>query len=199
MPSHAGNTLLRAFIAVDLDTPVRAELAAVQERFRRLPCRVTWVRPAAVHITVLFLGDILAEGTDALVTALDGVARATSPFSFELAGVGTFGPPRSPRVVWAGVGVGRDPLLRLYEHTAAAARSLGYFWKEQPFHPHATLGRVRTPQHADALLAAVAEHHAVALGTIQATELLLMRSELTPDGPRYTPLHRTPFTSPGDR
>ena len=60
--------MIRAFLAVQLSEPLRTTLAAVQSEVKRritpdMPrdVSVSWVRPASMHLTVKFLGDIAEE------------------------------------------------------------------------------------------------------------------------------------------
>ena len=60
--------MIRAFVAVQLPEPLRTTLAAVQSEVKRritpdMPrdVSVSWVRPASMHLTVKFLGDIAEE------------------------------------------------------------------------------------------------------------------------------------------
>ena len=56
----------RTFIALPLSPDITQKLADVQRTLRRRsPERaVSWVKPANVHVTLFFLGDILPHGED---------------------------------------------------------------------------------------------------------------------------------------
>jgi len=45
---------IRTFVAIDIPSPVRKALAAVQHRFLPLDLKASWVRPDNVHLTLKF-------------------------------------------------------------------------------------------------------------------------------------------------
>ena len=51
--------ILRTFIAIELNEPLRIALGRVQTKFKRLapPGSVKWVAPDGIHLTLKFLGD----------------------------------------------------------------------------------------------------------------------------------------------
>ena len=166
----------------------------LQRELRAQPCRVAWAAPDTMHLTLLFLGDILPEAVPGLAQALDGVGAATAPFLFSVDEIGTFGPPRSPRVVWCGVRDGRREVVTLQAAVATAARGLGFFWSDtREYSPHVTLGRVKSSTGAGTLMKVLSSHAHDRFGSTHATQLQLMRSRLSPSGAAHTLLHASPF------
>ena len=51
--------ILRTFIAIELEEPLRIAIARVQGKFKRQapPGSVKWVAPEGIHLTLKFLGD----------------------------------------------------------------------------------------------------------------------------------------------
>jgi RNA 2',3'-cyclic 3'-phosphodiesterase len=62
----------------------------------------------------------------------------------EISGVGAFPSARAPRVVWAGVGRGREEVVRLADSIRTALATEGASPPDGPFVPHLTLFRVRS-------------------------------------------------------
>ena len=64
--------ILRTFIAIELDEPLRAAIARVQAKFQRLapPGSVKWVAPEGIHLTLKFLGDTPASRLGQIEAAL---------------------------------------------------------------------------------------------------------------------------------
>ena len=180
---------LRVFIALDVDAAVRAKLGAAQQALRSLPCRIGWVAPANLHLTLVFLGDILPESLPAVKRAVDETAADVAGFAFQLQGLGCFGPSTHPRVIWAGTEVGKEHARELYERLAIPLRAAGFFWDAREFAPHVTLGRVRSSQGAGQLFTALEEWRETDFGTSPADRLLLIQSRLLPQGPEYAVLH----------
>lgn len=187
---------MRLFVAVNLPSEIRDRLAAVQDSLRRAQADVSWVRAENIHVTVKFLGDTEEKRVQRIRSALIEVARDGAPFSLEVSGVGSFG-GRNPRVVWVGVGDGAEPLIELAGRVEAALGRVGFPRERRGFTAHLTLGRVRSPQNAEALLAALQEFHAEKFGTFTATQFELMQSALRPTGSVYTVLERFPLSEHG--
>jgi 2'-5' RNA ligase len=189
----APDQVLRAFIAVDTPPDIRAALAVEQARLKKLGANVGWVAPDNLHITLLFLGDLLGAQVAPLAAALDAVAGLCTPFELTVAGLGWFGPPRSPRVVWAGVSDAGERLVFLQKQIEEQARALELRSETRPFHPHLTLGRVRPGGHAalPALTRALEQANDTAYGRCAVGTVRLMQSRLGPGGAQHSLLHES--------
>ena len=136
------------FVAVDLDAPVRAEVAALIARCAEAtPAK--WLPPQKLHVTLQYLGHPKAEALEALKPKLSEVAKGQAPFSLSLLGAGLFETRRAPAVLWLGV-AGELPRLKLLQRAVARAAGVE---EERAFVPHLTLARGK----AHGPLAAVAE------------------------------------------
>lgn len=197
-------TLTRTFIAIELPSATRAHLAGEIARLGRALPGVRWADPAGLHLTLAFLGELddarLAEAHSATREA----ALTVAPFALRIGGLGTFGPPGAPRVVWAGVTGDLRALARLHEALAAALERRGFARDARPFAPHLTLARLRTPptpDHAARLASLVSASQrptpASAAGApIPVNSLSVMKSELVRPAARYTRLHAVPLGQP---
>jgi len=96
-------------------------------------------------------------------------------------------------VVWVGVEAGAEPLSGLAKDVEAAMARLGFPKEKRGFSAHLTLGRVRSPRNAAALLAALGQADAGPFGTVEVTQFELMQSELRPTGSVYTVLEKFPL------
>ncbi len=181
--------IIRAFVAIEITDEVRAMLARVQDRLRRVGVRVSWVRPENIHLTLVFLGDVSAALVPDLKRALDRVAESVCAFDMAVEGVGSFGSPRSPRVIWAGVAEPTRSLAALQGGLAEAMRALEIPLESRPFHPHLTLGRVRSSRGAGALTSALPSASVTVRGSVRVDRVHLFESRLHSEGARYTILH----------
>lgn len=186
---------MRLFVAVHLPQEIRERLALVQERLRRAQADVSWVKPANLHITLKFLGETEPKRLERIGPVLAEAARNVTPFSLAVAGVGAFG-GRIPRVVWVGVREGTAPLEALAGAVESGLARLGFPKEKRGFTAHFTLGRVRSPRNAEALLAAIRDEPTEPLGTVLVERFVLMQSELDPGGSIYTALERFPLDQP---
>jgi RNA 2',3'-cyclic 3'-phosphodiesterase len=187
---------MRLFIAVNLPSEIRDRVAAVQDRLRHAQADVSWVRAENIHVTVKFLGETEEKRLRRVRPALAEVALGGTSFSMEVSGVGCFG-GRIPRVVWVGVGKGAETLTKLAERIETGLARVGFPKERRGFTAHLTLGRVRSPRNAEALVAALQEFHEEQFGTFMATQFELMQSELHPTGSVYTVLERFPLGAQG--
>jgi len=184
---------LRTFIALPLSDIMIHELDKAQQQLkRRCPYQtVRWVKPANIHLTLFFLGDILRERVAPVAQALSVVARHIQPFDFEVAGSGVFPNPNRPRVVWVGLKEHRGRLVLLHQTVNEALEAVGFPHETRPFSPHLTLGRIqRKAAREDAravgqVIGAVPIGH---LGVERVDKLILFRSVLKSTGAEYTAL-----------
>ena len=184
---------IRAFIAIELNDIVRDHLAALQQQLRQVDPTVSWARPEGMHLTLKFLGNVPEEQLPTLGDALEAVARQFAPFAVTVAGTGVFPNLRRPRVLWAGVQSADTPLAALAAAVDLAMAEHGFPREPRPFSPHLTLGRVKGVYNPQ--LTPILEQHGDELfGEVHVTELVLFRSELAPQGARYTALRRVPLT-----
>jgi 2'-5' RNA ligase len=181
---------LRTFIAVDPGKAIRNQLVALQETLARTGAEVKWVEPENLHVTLLFLGEVDVREVPAVCRIVQDCTDRQPAFPLHIEGVGCFPNPRRPRIVWAGVGEGVQPLCALHDVLEVPLQDLGYRREERRYTPHITLGRVKSEQHSPALAQSLSQRAGWKGGESTITEVLVMSSELTPQGPNYTVLSR---------
>jgi 2'-5' RNA ligase len=153
------------------------------------------VRPASIHLTLKFLGDIAEAQVPAIHRALETAARMEAAFTLTVEGLGVFPDVRAPRVIWVGL-TGEGPRLQaLAAGVEATVAPLGFPTEARPFAPHLTLARVkergRDVGRALAGSRLLEQPHRV--GVLPVTAIALMRSELKPSGSVYTELCHVPL------
>jgi 2'-5' RNA ligase len=96
---------LRLFAAIEMPDAICDQLRATTDELRSaLPGLFRWVPPAAMHLTLRFLGDTPANEVDTLTGAINSAASGSTRFSLRLEGAGSFPVGRSPSVLWTGLG-----------------------------------------------------------------------------------------------
>lgn len=186
---------MRLFLAIDLGEAARSAIGTAQQRLRERLEGWRWVDPRGIHLTVRFLGEIAPEALTHHLTAWRGAAGSCAGVRLSVGGLGVFPPRGAPRVLWIGVEEiephgAVDALGRIFERTA---RDLSLAAETRPFRPHLTLARAgRHGRPAPPSGEAVG-----VLGEIDAREIVLFRSELSPRGARYTPIETFPFSRKG--
>jgi 2'-5' RNA ligase len=179
---------IRAFIAADIGEEIRARLDELQRRLKKVHADVRWVKPKNIHLTLAFLGALPIDKIQSLKAALDHALQACGTFDLEACGVGFFGSPRHPRVIWAGV-ADSPPLMALQLKTMEALQFSGIECDTKPFAPHLTLGRVKAPNHTESLLGKLEKYKEAGLGRTQIASIELIKSQPTPHGANYSVLH----------
>jgi 2'-5' RNA ligase len=179
---------IRAFIAIDIPHEVKEKFSEAQGKLRRAGADVRWVQPHNAHVTLQFLGDTPVEKIEGIKAALRRVAASHRAFEVAIEGLGVFPNARRPRAVWIGVCQGANELAALQRSVGAEMRHLGFQPEERPFSAHITLGRVKSPKNTERLASILDAERAFHAGRFLATEIRLIRSVLSSEGPTYTPL-----------
>jgi RNA 2',3'-cyclic 3'-phosphodiesterase len=178
----------RAFVAVELDAPLRKAIGDLQDGLRPRLGGIRLVRPEGIHLTLRFLGETSPTQVETLRPRLAAAADLCPPAEASVAGLGTFPERGSPRVLWLGLDVPQT-ILDLQHACERAARAAGFEKEARPFRAHLTLGRWRER-------AARPELPPADLGAARLDTLVLFRSDLSPGGAVYTPLARFPLGRP---
>jgi len=183
---------VRLFVAIDLTTELKAALAELQDRLRRLwsGADIRWVDPAGIHLTLKFLGEVGADRLEAIFGALERGTAGVGPFELKIGGVGFFPSERRARVVWVGVKEPTGRLARLQRQLEASLGALGFAPEGREFAPHITLGRLRAPASLPPPDSGPADRQ---LGRMPVREVILMESRLSPAGATYRPVRAFPL------
>jgi 2'-5' RNA ligase len=181
----------RTFIAIDPGKDIRNRLVALQEQLAKTGTEVKWVEPENLHVTLLFLGEVDERDLPAVCNAVSEAAAGCLAFPMSVERASCFGSPRRPRTLWVGVGEGTQATCALHDALERPLLELGcYRREERQYTPHITIGRVKSDRPTDKLAAALAKNAGWQGGETLVREVLVMGSELTPQGPIYTVLSR---------
>lgn len=185
---------IRSFLAIAIDNPIIERLCGVQQRLRQAHADVAWVKPAGLHITLKFLGNIAEENVASIGEALATIGARYQAFPLRVANTGGFPNLRQPRVLWAGISEGSAELCHLVKIIDDALCPAGFAREVRPFRAHLTIGRLRSPVNLCALTDEMTAFSQQDFGAMTARDILLMRSELSPQGANHTVLRQVPFT-----
>lgn len=185
--------LIRSFIAVEISDVVRRNLGAAQSELKKIDANVKWVKPEDIHLTLSFLGGISPRTITGAGEQLDIIGDRGRPLSFNVTGLGTFGKRHLPRVVWAGVMGDIAALSELQTEVHTAMRNLGLPLDDRAFKPHMTIGRVRSARGSDELKRVIGTKRETKFGHVDVSRVIIMKSVLTPVGPKYSVLHESPL------
>ena len=167
----------RLFVGVPVPERTRQSLA------RQLPQPLPG-KPSPMgnwHFTLRFLGETEAMLRDRLIRGL----RETSlggPFELAFQSLGAFPDPRRAKILWAGVGKGKERLESIAQRVEAAAVEAGFSREMRRFSAHLTLSRINPPRAVKELLADARPIDA----RMRIEEVVLYRSELGGPHSKYT-------------
>jgi len=145
MSVSQGQERIRCFIAIPVDAAVLGIVREVQCSFddRLASDIVQWTRPAQIHLTLKFLGNVLASSVEDLITALRQACQGVGPFKLRLDTLGCFPNARAPRIVWAGLAGDLGTLMELQGRIAQRMTTFSAHDDSHAFHPHLSIGRVK--------------------------------------------------------
>lgn len=205
-PAHSAAPILqktmRLFIAAPVSPEIRDALGASLKRVRAAAGKVPvkWVEPENLHLTLRFFGETPVELVDEIVELTRGACATFSPIRLKVAGLGSFPDFSRPKVIWAGL---KDTARLLTLHTViaeatdgfgsetAAGGTVGSLMQQ----PHLTLGRVRelSLEKRQRLGEKLDQLEVGEIGIWTVDRVVLMQSELSPEGPSYTELAAIPL------
>jgi RNA 2',3'-cyclic 3'-phosphodiesterase len=187
---------MRLFVAVDLDEPSRAAVAAEQERLRRALRDATpprWTNPDQIHLTLAFLGEVQPPVAAGLQDDFRA-PLALDPFDLVLAGLGVFPPRGAPRALWICAREGASELHALHRAIAGWLTRRGIPLESRPFSPHLTIARWKTARPSDR--GRVLRHASDGIvARLRVDHATLYQSRVSSAGAAYTELARATLTS----
>ncbi|MGI8824781.1 MAG: RNA 2',3'-cyclic phosphodiesterase [Chloroflexota bacterium] len=185
----------RIFVAVPLPEALCRELSALESRFVLGRPFLRWVRADLMHVTVRFLGSTVLDRVPLVTEATERAVKRAQPHTLHLADLGGFPNAESPRILWVGLqrDAGYRDLAVLFERLNVELTHHGFLEEKHAFTPHITLARVRDDARGNdrrvigeelATERAFLPDHS----DVPVRELIVMRSDLSPSGPTYTPI-----------
>lgn len=171
---------MRAFIAVEMSKEIRDYLYGLQLRLRKelKDCKIHWVAKRNLHLTMKFLGEIDEEQLEEIKKRLEKIEIVE--FEVKLDTVGFFPNEDYLRVIFVGLEP-EDKIINLQQKIDMELLDL--FSREQEFHGHVTLGRVKFVKDKRKMKEVLREK--IERISMHVDGFQLMKSELGKDGPRY--------------
>jgi RNA 2',3'-cyclic 3'-phosphodiesterase len=181
--------MIRSFLAFELPGPMKTVLSETLKGLKGMDLDVRWTAVDKIHLTVVFLGDVSNEQIDFIKESAATVCAGHDSFTVAVKGVGVFGPPRRPRVVWAGLS-GETSRMAVFKRELLDALAPAELKLDaRSLRPHLTLGRFRSGGPGNIL----ERFDHIRSDECRLGELVLFKSDLTPRGAVYTVLGRMPM------
>ncbi|WP_166178118.1 RNA 2',3'-cyclic phosphodiesterase [Rubrobacter tropicus] len=173
---------MRVFVAVFPPPEVQQALIEAARLTPTNAFRLT--APERVHLTLKFLGDVPPDSLPRITATLEPIRRDHEPFDVLTSSFGVFPSPRRARVLWAGLGEGKEQMRSLAQTVETLLEPEGFQPEKKSFMPHITLGRARRPTPFDPTGANLPELRF----TVSAIDLV--QSKHSPKGVAYSTLTR---------
>lgn len=170
---------MRAFIALNIPEDFVQEVAALSRKIKAdIPGR--FPSPDTYHITLAFLGEISEHESELAIEAIDAACEGIRPVRLHPEGLGKFG-RASDATLWLGL-ERDDGMMELASRVREELTARGVGFDGKAFKPHLTLAR-RAKLPKDRLPELPFPQDA------EATEVVLFKSTLAPEGATYKPLY----------
>jgi RNA 2',3'-cyclic 3'-phosphodiesterase len=178
---------LRLFVAIEIPEGVKDAIEEAFEPWRDAFPKARWAPRENWHVTLKFLGRTWPRLTEWVPDQLATTARAETPFTARISGVGSFPSARTGRVLWAGF----EDAGRMIDVATAIEGALAHEFpaEKRPFHPHLTVARSDPPLKLPAGFASTP----LRTDEWRVEDVVLFRSHLQRPAPRYEPLARFPL------
>lgn len=187
--------MIRSFLAIEIPDTILKLVAEVQKALKSSNADIKWVNPEDIHITLKFFGNIDESKIESIIKSVEKVIESFSPFSIKVKGVGSFPNLKAPRVIWVGVLDERGILSQFQNQLEKAFEKLGFEAEKRSFHPHLTLGRIRSFKEKGELIKRMERFQEDDFGEFMVEKVVLFKSDLTRQGPIYTALKEVRFRS----
>ena len=180
--------MIRSFLAIELPRTILKKIEEVQGDLRLSRADVRWVNPEKIHLTLKFFGNIDESRIDPIVKSIEGPVQNISPFTLSVRGMGAFPHFKNPRVIWVGLVDGKGVLVSFQKEVEKELGKIGFEPEDRAFHPHLTLGRVKSNRGRDELVGRMEKFREEEFGDFQVERVVLFKSDLRPSGPIHTAL-----------
>lgn len=176
---------MRLFVAVNIPDEIRESLFAFQNELKMSLADVKWIDKNQFHLTLKFLGDTEENSIENIVNGVSKAVLKLKPFKLSFLKIGVFPDIKRPKVIWAGVGEGKDELRKIAQDIEHNLDALGFQKEKREFSAHLTLGRFRSLKNKEALISKILRKDKIPLGSFEVKSIELIQSILHPCGPEY--------------
>lgn len=178
-------TNIRTFIAIETPTDLKEEMEKVQSLLKQSNADVRWEQKEKFHATIKFLGDVQENILPKVLSVIEATVQEHPPFQLTYEGLGCFPNKKNPRVVWIGSRNDDGTLDKLKTALDTSLKPFGFEPEKRNFHPHITLGRVKSTNRIKDLISMM-EKVTFEPQSITVQHITVMKSILKPQGSEYS-------------
>ena len=184
---------MRTFIALELSSEIKEELARLQAELKKAKADVKWAEPDNIHLTLKFLGETEDAKIEQIKEILQQISSEEKPFEISLFKLGAFPNASYIRVIWVGIDKGCANAERIAKSIENESEKIGFPKEVRSFSAHLTLGRVKSPKGKIALREKISSLE-VRPEKTTIRKVTLFKSTLTSSGPIYDSLFEASLT-----
>lgn len=141
-----------------------------------------------LHITIKFMGDVERDDLNVLSQEIQQRLFSFEKIELELDSCGYFGSKNFPRVIWLGVSGELEKFSSLAKLVESECEKIGVKKEFKDFSPHITLGRLKSPDNSNYLIARLQEFPNLS-ERFTVERIYIKESILRPEGPIYKDLY----------
>lgn len=179
--------MIRTFIAIEIPSDIKEEIARFQEETASAGFQVRWVKSQNIHVTLKFIGEIPETLVHQVIKDVFEEPSLGEKFQITIGGTGVFPNIRKPRILWVGITSGENEITQLTNRLEERLALLNIPKEKRPFHPHLTLGRFKK-SHRINNLGNFISSDILCAGSFTVNAVKLMKSVLKPSGAEYSDL-----------
>jgi len=177
----------RLFIAVDIELSDEFQKLTQQLQHDLRNDDMVWVKSKLQHLTLRFLGETPETKIEPVANALSSIVNSTQSFELQLDKMGVFGSKYKPEVLW--YGFSEFSLFKnLFDNLEKKLHDIGFQENYGNFVPHITIGRIKKIDHKKRFWETIEKRQPCFSQTIPVSQLKLIQSKLTNEGPIYKTL-----------
>jgi RNA 2',3'-cyclic 3'-phosphodiesterase len=174
--------MIRLFAALEIPFEIRRLIT--EERKKIFEGEMKWMPEDKLHLTLKFIGNFSEKNLDELKGELSFIENYKK-FEMRLTNFGFFFNRKIPRILWIGLSVNNN-LFNLVDDLNKHLVKFKIPVEEKKFKPHLTILRI-TKEPGESFVQLFRESEALDK-SFESDKVILYKSELSPEGSRYTPL-----------
>ncbi|WP_300457970.1 RNA 2',3'-cyclic phosphodiesterase [Desulfobacula sp.] len=185
---------IRSFIAISLPNRINKWLQDLQTQLKKSGIKASWQRPATMHLTITFLGNVRLREIERIKNAMTQAVEGIPIHTMYASGIGVFPSIKNARVIWSGTKGQTDVLEKLATRLEdTLTRDLGFKREPGKFFPHLTLARIKKPVCAKTMARLLQAFKNIRSDDFSISEITLYQSKLTSSGAVHKFLFSAPF------
>lgn len=174
---------MRVFLGIPIPEELKKKISLVTREIQMKGVKA--VEPENLHWTVRFFGELDERHVGRVKELMDIVEG--QKIEIELRGIGAFPNDNFIKVIWVGVGIGREEFTALLKNVNKKFSGIG---KDSEVVPHLTIGRVKALREKERLAKNLNKIRNAFVGKMLVERVVLYESVLKGSGPVYREIKR---------